>query len=218
MPVGGTRHALPRQQRHGRGQGSHHRRPRRDRRHVDRAVGRCRPNRGSRATWNGSTGCLRATRWRSIMDALETDGGDWAAKELKTLRSKSPMTCELVLRQLSEGAKVGRLRRQHEDGISRSGPRHHAARFRRRRARADRRQDRRSDVEARHGSTGSTPQLSMRSSRRSRQNRNGSLYELRNDPRRKARCRDAGHAQPAQGAKRAEFAGSGRSDRCLRGL
>ena len=41
-----------------------------------------------------------------IMDALETDGGDWAARELKTLQNKSPMTCELVLRQLREGAKA----------------------------------------------------------------------------------------------------------------
>ncbi|QNE03993.1 enoyl-CoA hydratase/isomerase family protein [Croceicoccus marinus] len=41
-----------------------------------------------------------------IMDALEADGGEWATKELKTLRSKSPMTCELVLRQLREGAEA----------------------------------------------------------------------------------------------------------------
>ena len=41
-----------------------------------------------------------------IMDALGADGSEWAIKELKTLQSKSPMTCELVLRQLREGAEA----------------------------------------------------------------------------------------------------------------
>ena len=41
-----------------------------------------------------------------IMDALQADGGEWATKELKTLRSKSPMTCALVLRQLREGVRA----------------------------------------------------------------------------------------------------------------
>ncbi len=39
-----------------------------------------------------------------IITALEADGGEWAMKELKTLRTKSPQACELVLRQLREGA------------------------------------------------------------------------------------------------------------------
>ncbi len=42
-----------------------------------------------------------------IMDALEADGSEWASKEFKTLRGKSPMTCELVLQQLREGAEAG---------------------------------------------------------------------------------------------------------------
>ena len=38
--------------------------------------------------------------------ALETDGGDWAAKELATLRTKSPLSMAVSLRQLSEGAAM----------------------------------------------------------------------------------------------------------------
>lgn len=41
-----------------------------------------------------------------IMAALEADGGEWAAKELRTLGTKSPMTCALVLRQLREGMRA----------------------------------------------------------------------------------------------------------------
>ena len=39
-----------------------------------------------------------------IIAALTADGGEWAAKELKTLSTKSPFACKLVLRQLAEGA------------------------------------------------------------------------------------------------------------------
>ena len=41
-----------------------------------------------------------------IMAALETDGGDWAAKELAMLRSKSPLSMAVALRQLHEGAAM----------------------------------------------------------------------------------------------------------------
>jgi enoyl-CoA hydratase len=41
-----------------------------------------------------------------IMAALEADSGDWAAKELATLRSKSPLSMAVALRQLSEGAAM----------------------------------------------------------------------------------------------------------------
>jgi enoyl-CoA hydratase len=41
-----------------------------------------------------------------IIAALEADGGEWAGKELRTLRTKSPMTCALVLRQLREGVRA----------------------------------------------------------------------------------------------------------------
>jgi len=44
--------------------------------------------------------------YEDILAALEADGGEWAAKELKTLGSKSPMTCKLVLRQLQLGGQT----------------------------------------------------------------------------------------------------------------
>ena len=44
-------------------------------------------------------------RLEDILASLEADGGEWAAKELATLRSKSPQSCKVALRQLatSEG-------------------------------------------------------------------------------------------------------------------
>lgn len=39
----------------------------------------------------------------TIIAALEADGGEWAQKELTTLRTKSPSTCKIVLRQLQLG-------------------------------------------------------------------------------------------------------------------
>ena len=41
-----------------------------------------------------------------IMAALEADGSDWAAKELATLRTKSPLSMAVALRQLHEGAAM----------------------------------------------------------------------------------------------------------------
>lgn len=43
-------------------------------------------------------------RFEDILAALAADGGEWAAKELKTLRAKSPSSCKYVLRQLQLGA------------------------------------------------------------------------------------------------------------------
>jgi enoyl-CoA hydratase len=40
-----------------------------------------------------------------IYAALEADGGDWALKELATLRTKSPLSNKVALRQLADGAK-----------------------------------------------------------------------------------------------------------------
>lgn len=40
-----------------------------------------------------------------IFAALESDGGEWAIKELAGLRAKSPQTCKVALRQLSHGAR-----------------------------------------------------------------------------------------------------------------
>ena len=41
-----------------------------------------------------------------IMAALEADGSDWALKELATLRTKSPLSMAVALRQLREGAAM----------------------------------------------------------------------------------------------------------------
>ena len=41
-----------------------------------------------------------------IMADLEADGGTWASKELATLRTKSPQSCKVALRQLREGARM----------------------------------------------------------------------------------------------------------------
>lgn len=45
-------------------------------------------------------------QFEDILAALESDGSDWAQKELAALRSKSPQTCKVSLRQLAEGAKA----------------------------------------------------------------------------------------------------------------
>jgi enoyl-CoA hydratase len=42
-------------------------------------------------------------RLEDILAALEADGGEWAAKQLATLRTKSPQTCKVALRQLGMG-------------------------------------------------------------------------------------------------------------------
>ena len=42
----------------------------------------------------------------AIIADLEADGGEWAAKELATLRTKSPQSCKVALRQLREGARM----------------------------------------------------------------------------------------------------------------
>jgi enoyl-CoA hydratase len=41
-----------------------------------------------------------------ILAALEADNSDWAAKELATLRTKSPQTCKVALRELRESRKL----------------------------------------------------------------------------------------------------------------
>lgn len=42
----------------------------------------------------------------AVFAALEADGSEWAAKELAALRTKSPQTCKVALRQLREGGKA----------------------------------------------------------------------------------------------------------------
>ena len=45
-------------------------------------------------------------RYEDILASLEADDSDWAAKELATLRTKSPQTCKVALRQLAESAQL----------------------------------------------------------------------------------------------------------------
>src|SRR5690606_23586622 len=45
-------------------------------------------------------------RLEDILASLEADDGQWAQKELATLRTKSPQACKVALRQLAESAKL----------------------------------------------------------------------------------------------------------------
>ncbi|MXO47441.1 enoyl-CoA hydratase/isomerase family protein [Erythrobacter vulgaris] len=45
-------------------------------------------------------------RYEDILASLEADDSEWAAKELATLRTKSPQTCKVALRQLAESEKL----------------------------------------------------------------------------------------------------------------
>ena len=45
-------------------------------------------------------------RLEDILAALEVDGSEWAEKELKAVRAKSPLTCKVALRQFAEGATL----------------------------------------------------------------------------------------------------------------
>lgn len=44
-------------------------------------------------------------RHEEILAALEAESGDWAGRQLATLRTKSPQTCKVALRQLRLGAQ-----------------------------------------------------------------------------------------------------------------
>lgn len=45
-------------------------------------------------------------RLEDVLASLEADDSEWAAKELATLRSKSPQTCKVALRQLAESENL----------------------------------------------------------------------------------------------------------------
>jgi enoyl-CoA hydratase len=45
-------------------------------------------------------------QFEDILAALDDDGSDWAQKELAALRTKSPQTCKVSLRQLAEGSQA----------------------------------------------------------------------------------------------------------------
>lgn len=44
-------------------------------------------------------------RYEDILAALEADGSEWAIKELAALKTKSPQTCKVALRQLALGGQ-----------------------------------------------------------------------------------------------------------------
>lgn len=46
-------------------------------------------------------------RFEDIRASLDADDSDWAMREAATLRSKSPQTCKVALRQLAESMKLG---------------------------------------------------------------------------------------------------------------
>ncbi|MEJ5976497.1 enoyl-CoA hydratase/isomerase family protein [Novosphingobium sp. PS1R-30] len=46
-------------------------------------------------------------RYEHILASLEADDSEWAAKTLATLKTKSPQTCKVALRQLADSAKLG---------------------------------------------------------------------------------------------------------------
>jgi enoyl-CoA hydratase len=45
-------------------------------------------------------------RFEEILASLDSDDSDWAMRELATLRSKSPQTCKVALRQLAQSANL----------------------------------------------------------------------------------------------------------------
>lgn len=45
-------------------------------------------------------------RFEEILASLDADASDWAMREAATLRSKSPQTCKVALRQLAESLKL----------------------------------------------------------------------------------------------------------------
>jgi len=47
-----------------------------------------------------------SSRYEDILAALAGDGGDWAIATLKTLESKSPLACKVVLRLLAESERL----------------------------------------------------------------------------------------------------------------
>lgn len=50
---------------------------------------------------------FKSDRYEDILASLEADDSDWAMKELATLRTKSPQTCKVALRQLAESGELG---------------------------------------------------------------------------------------------------------------
>jgi enoyl-CoA hydratase len=49
---------------------------------------------------------FKSDRYEDILASLEADDSEWAMKELATLRTKSPQTCKVALRQLATSAEL----------------------------------------------------------------------------------------------------------------
>jgi enoyl-CoA hydratase len=49
---------------------------------------------------------FKSDRLEDVIACLEADDGDWAIKELATLRTKSPQTCKVALRELADSATL----------------------------------------------------------------------------------------------------------------
>ncbi len=49
---------------------------------------------------------FRSDRLEDVIASLEADDDEWAMKELATLRTKSPQTCKVALRELAESARL----------------------------------------------------------------------------------------------------------------
>jgi enoyl-CoA hydratase len=49
---------------------------------------------------------FRSSRLEDILASLEADEDEWAMKELATLRTKSPQTCKVALRQLAQAEQL----------------------------------------------------------------------------------------------------------------
>ncbi len=49
---------------------------------------------------------FKSDRYEDILASLEKDDSNWAMKELATLRTKSPQTCKVALRELAESAAL----------------------------------------------------------------------------------------------------------------
>jgi enoyl-CoA hydratase len=49
---------------------------------------------------------FKSDRYEDVLASLDGDDSNWGMKELATLRSKSPQTCKVALRELAESAKL----------------------------------------------------------------------------------------------------------------
>lgn len=50
--------------------------------------------------------CFAGDTVETILDTLDADGGEWAAKQASIIRTKSPTSLKIALRQMQEGAKA----------------------------------------------------------------------------------------------------------------